>query len=272
MMLRTLIAVGVVAALLGSPALGEPIIFDNRDGEFDWNYTCDPSVCIPDPGTYLDITQTPSQSGESSEFTFQLYWDTSPATPHWDIRGLGQWLLNQPDEQRIATDDEPTLLLGDGGTVEEFYFARELGPGDIVDGELNMRIFAYLWAYNPGNPTPEVTEVIDRPSYIGVSLIRNSQLHYGWILVDSPDKFYLAGNFEPLLWAFETTPDTPIAIPDLSCTGDVDGNTIVGITDFLDLLAAWGPNPGHPADFDGDDFVGINDFLDLLANWGQCPV
>ena len=45
---------------------------------------------------------------------------------------------------------------------------------------------------------------------------------------------------------------------------------MVGITDFLDLLAAWGPNPGHPADFDGDNEVGISDFLELLANWGPC--
>ena len=54
--------------------------------------------------------------------------------------------------------------------------------------------------------------------------------------------------------------------------GDIDGDGIVGITDFLALLAAWGPNPGHPADLDGDGFVGITDFLLLLANWGPaCP-
>ena len=56
------------------------------------------------------------------------------------------------------------------------------------------------------------------------------------------------------------------------CPWDITGNDgDVGIEDFLDLLAAWGPNPGHPADFDGDDFVGITDFLELLANWGPCP-
>jgi hypothetical protein len=54
------------------------------------------------------------------------------------------------------------------------------------------------------------------------------------------------------------------------CAADLDGDGTVGITDFLDLLAAWGPNPGHPADFDGDGMVGINDFLELLANWGPC--
>ena len=55
------------------------------------------------------------------------------------------------------------------------------------------------------------------------------------------------------------------------CPWDLDDSGDVGITDFLDLLAAWGPDPGHPADFDGDGDVGITDFLLLLANWGPCP-
>ncbi len=60
-------------------------------------------------------------------------------------------------------------------------------------------------------------------------------------------------------------------IPDTcECPWDLDGCGTVGITDFLALLAAWGPNPGHPADFDGDGNVGITDFLALLANWGPC--
>ena len=49
---------------------------------------------------------------------------------------------------------------------------------------------------------------------------------------------------------------------------NVSGDCSVGINDFLDLLAAWGFNPGHPADFDNDDFVGIVDFLNLLSGWG----
>lgn len=42
------------------------------------------------------------------------------------------------------------------------------------------------------------------------------------------------------------------------CPLDLDGNDSVGITDLLDLLAAWG-NPW-----------GITDLLDLLAAWGPC--
>ncbi len=70
-----------------------------------------------------------------------------------------------------------------------------------------------------------------------------------------------------------TSPDVNgNGIPDeCECIGDLDGDGTVGITDFLALLAAWGPNPGHPADFDGDGVVGIVDFLELLASWGPCP-
>ncbi len=66
--------------------------------------------------------------------------------------------------------------------------------------------------------------------------------------------------------------DNGNGIPDeCECMWDLDGGGTVGIPDILALLAAWRPNPGHPADFDGDGTVGIVDFLLLLANWGPCP-
>ena len=49
---------------------------------------------------------------------------------------------------------------------------------------------------------------------------------------------------------------------------DLDNNGFVGASDVLGLLAAWGPNRGHPADFNGDGEVGASDLLMLLANWG----
>ncbi len=51
---------------------------------------------------------------------------------------------------------------------------------------------------------------------------------------------------------------------------DVNGDGVVGITDFLALLAEWGlcaDCNDCPADFDGDCSVGITDMLILLANW-----
>ena len=53
--------------------------------------------------------------------------------------------------------------------------------------------------------------------------------------------------------------------------GDVDGDDVVGITDFLAVLSNWGPCPmagSCPWDLDADGVVGITDLLILLAQWG----
>ena len=54
----------------------------------------------------------------------------------------------------------------------------------------------------------------------------------------------------------------------LTALGDVDGDWDVDTADLLGLLAAWGPNEGHPADFNGDGTVNTTDLLALLGNWG----
>lgn len=55
------------------------------------------------------------------------------------------------------------------------------------------------------------------------------------------------------------------------CLWDLNGDSVVGIVDFLQLLGMWGTCPGGPPDFDADGNVGILDFLALLAAWGPCP-
>jgi hypothetical protein len=66
--------------------------------------------------------------------------------------------------------------------------------------------------------------------------------------------------------------DNGNGIPDeCECAADLDDSGDVGVNDFLMLLAAWGPNPGHPADLDGDGVVGVTDFLAMLGAWGPCP-
>jgi len=47
------------------------------------------------------------------------------------------------------------------------------------------------------------------------------------------------------------------------------GDGVVGILDFLALLAAWGE--ASPCDIGDDGVVGILDLLNLLAAWGPCP-
>jgi hypothetical protein len=60
-------------------------------------------------------------------------------------------------------------------------------------------------------------------------------------------------------------------VPEL-VLGDLNNDGMVGITDLLALLAAWGPCPAPPAacaaDLNLDGSVGVGDLLLMLANWG----
>jgi len=61
-----------------------------------------------------------------------------------------------------------------------------------------------------------------------------------------------------------------VSFEHLFCPWDcANGDGLVGINDFLAVLAQWGL-VGSSCDFDGGG-VGITDFSELLANWGPCP-
>ncbi|MHC4220397.1 MAG: hypothetical protein ACYSU7_18310, partial [Planctomycetota bacterium] len=68
--------------------------------------------------------------------------------------------------------------------------------------------------------------------------------------------------------------DNGNGVPDeCDMPGDIDGDGIVGVTDFLMMLSAWGACPAPcppacPGDLDDDCVVGVNDFLLLLSLWG----
>ncbi|MHC5007689.1 MAG: hypothetical protein ACYTGF_10070 [Planctomycetota bacterium] len=55
------------------------------------------------------------------------------------------------------------------------------------------------------------------------------------------------------------------------CPCDINNDGIVGINDFLLVLADWGAGPSSKCDVNHDQVVNILDVLELLANWGPCP-
>jgi hypothetical protein len=109
-----------------------------------------------------------------------------------------------------------------------------------------------------------VTEFTDRTAELdpGGGLVINSISGFG---EDALGEIYIvdrgssSGNGE----LYKIVPVTGL--------GDFDCDGSVGVTDFLILLANWGPcavPSACPWDLDGDGSVGVTDFLILLANWG----
>ena len=105
----------------------------------------------------------------------------------------------------------------------------------------------------------------------GTTLVRIAEDGATTVLVtgfDNPRKLAFGPDHD--LYVSDETPGRiyRVAIP---CGADVDDDGVVGIGDFLLVLAQWGPCPPQClGDVDGDNIVGINDFLLVLANWGPC--
>ena len=136
--------------------------------------------------------------------------------------------------------------------------------GSVVVGQglSALGIEAFIW--DATNGIQNLQTVLE--GQLGVALT-------GWTLTDavgiSADGTTIVGvgnNPSGDLEAFVAV-ITPLNL----CLGDITGDGNVNVTDLLDLLAAWGPNPGHPADINNDGDVNVNDLLSLLGAWGVCP-
>jgi len=187
-------------------------------------------------------------------------WDTGAA---YMFRKVGTtWMQEQ---KLIAPVGTPA--------PSEFAFAVAV-DGDVAmvtavidDGAMSRTGTAYVYAFNGSSWTEQAKLMAAN----GVT----DDLH-GWsVALAGPIAIVGAAgvdDYEGSAYIYDGLgdgmPDQCQAVP---CPWDLGADGTVGINDFLELLAAWGTDPGGPPDFDGDQDVGINDFLELLANWGDCP-
>jgi len=53
------------------------------------------------------------------------------------------------------------------------------------------------------------------------------------------------------------------------CSGDIDMDDVIGVSDLIDMLSVWGSRDPF-ADLNGDDTVDLDDLMPLLADFGGC--
>jgi hypothetical protein len=151
--------------------------------------------------------------------------------------------------------------------IDESGSAQRLFAGELINNSLPFSppgSSATLSHPSDGN----WSEPYPVTGYIGVGLMIDSEVHYGWIEYEAQNSC----DGRVVQWAYDDIPGVPIeAGATENCPGDLDDDGMVGVTDFLGVLAAWGPCPGCPEDLDFDGVVGIQDFLQILSLWGPCP-
>jgi len=201
-------------------------------------------------------------------------WTPAPAFPTGAIHK--GWHANLFDADG---DGDPDIFLG-GWTNDHLFdnvasteYAEGELKGGVVPAVHNKNPAAIVGTSGPASPDVYVHEALEAGSFM--SIVVNGADDYLVEILDIDDNV-LATIDRGGLGVEEATQYDPAVMPSTikvritaqACVQNISGDCGYGIDDFLDLLAAWGPNPGHAADLDGDDEVGINDFLELLANWG----
>jgi hypothetical protein len=157
---------------------------------------------------------------------------------HCDVQG-GEAEVGIPD-------GDGTVIWGDGNVDADPLFVDDAG-GDFRIGAASPGIDA---AHNGFIAGRAETDLGGRPRF-----------------ADGPagdTGCGLAAVVDMGSYEFQGVPSDPVRL------GDIDGDGIVGVLDFLGLVAAWGAcvDACCLADLDLDGEVGIDDFLILLASWG----
>jgi uncharacterized membrane protein len=199
----------------------------------------------------------------------------------WDGGTLAGTLLDPPDGDVVGEvqgmSDDGSILLGnwdgdaymytDGGGVEIIgagsLIATWVGYAfDIADDDMIVGFDGFTTGRRAWVKPPAETELVSLTTYVNSHGGTAPATGLGVAIRVSKDGTLVVGHtFFQNAWK--------IIIE--YCDGDLDHNGEVDFGDLLEVLAAWGPNPGHPADIDGDDVVGFPDLLIVLSTWGVCP-
>ncbi len=200
---------------------GAVVVYDNTDGTFGWEIGVrglDGSVY---PGTFLDITQPPTQTGEQRAGTLGKWYYPNFASDEPALRRL----IGEDGVESARTTDVVSLYWNDHHYLH-VRPTRDYSSGEAINAGDNWNGGSTYFYHVPnssdlGKGTPAISD----HAYLGVRVkMTDQQWHYGWIL--------LIDYKTPVMWAYETEPNVPVQIPVPSPAG---GSIVI--------LAGFGVHP-----------------------------
>ena len=207
------------------------------------------------PDTTWLISELPTLGGDS--FAYDI--NDSKVIVGWSETAGEQHAVSW---EFVNSQWEITVLATLGGNKSEAHAVNT--GGDIVGMSRTGSVGtdrAALWT------TDGVVHDLNvrRCRYVNLDLSENWAIEWAWDINDAGD---IAGYGHRDV-APPIQRQRPFLMRPIICEGDVNGDGVTDIVDFLQLLADWFGGCG-PSDIDNDDTVGIVDFLALLADW-DCP-
>jgi hypothetical protein len=175
------------------------VVHDNRDGTFKW-WTSVRYDGLEVLGTFLNITQSASeQTGERLPGSLGQWY-----RPNQSSSGAARRFFEGETEVEAATESK--TLWWNGKWITPYAATREYFSGEYIAHDAIWNSQSNYFFHLPfSGSLSEGTPAISELAYIGVRTKLNGQWHYGWILFED--------FMTPLMWAYETQPNTPIQIP-----------------------------------------------------------
>ena len=212
----------------------------------------------------MGLGLAPAASGETTAYVWNLASSMEPCEEpclvHFSLIGPGEpWLY------MVQANVDVQFTTAGNYDASNFYLdlvGPIIQPDQSVGAAWNLTGQDLGWSGQGQFVASVATDVLNG------ELMTNGAASTFWTLHVGDFGHEFQGEVQVLKYTLILSDEPPVgAIP-----GDLDGDGVVGIADFLALLAAWGPCPAPPAeclaDLDGDGDVGITDMLELLANWG----
>jgi len=190
---------------LASSAPAAVVSFQNHNSAFDWRCVVDGNAS---QATWLDITQPATQSGASSAHAFYMQRFTGFSTPHFNEDRI----VGVTADARIARRPTSIALTDEEGIINSFAFARSFAPGSEVGAGLSFHQSAHVAVTN--FYTQPLIERLLPTGFVGVSVLLDDGLHYGWIelaAVENPGGIYI--EYDVVSWGYETQAGVGIVIP-----------------------------------------------------------
>jgi len=209
-------------------------------------------------------------------------------------RGQGSWdfTASSSGENYIWTSPTPIgptadiyemLYTVNGARVMVSYIGIPFGPYDVLDMVPPDAIETWRASQGPApldfGWTPVVTPEDQSPP----------TLSYDWI-VEMDAKGYVTYRMENLFlgqadydlgWPWGTVTvnietgyiDGTLSIQSVinPCYADITGDSVVDVSDLLEVIGAWGYCLSCPPDVNRDSLVDVTDLLEIVAAWGPCP-
>ncbi|RNC82424.1 MAG: hypothetical protein ED559_11785 [Phycisphaera sp.] len=244
--------------------------FDNSDGVFAWTPSYVIGVPVLMPKT-LDLTLSPSDNQVSLSEPFRSFSVTSD-TPSTSSQTLFERVVGYDKNGRAQIAKGQLHQVGGDSSfiAKTFQSGDQIGPNDTYDRS------SALWTHSFSN----TNRLVGDRNTIGVRFATDEtgeSYHYGYIALEWKQDFeFIAIDgfpitlslYQPVAWAYETTPDTPIMVPDDPCLADVNGDGMATPADFTAWINAYNNNL-PTCDQNGDNACTPTDFTAWVNNFNS---